>query len=109
MALSLGRYPALLVSLHGTGLYANFDAMAADAGDRAAVREFLTEQQEIQRRLIASLRLDGHLGQSSSDDIASALPGLSAIIAGLAKNASAIQAGATIAERFAGLAAMLFI
>jgi len=37
------------------------------------------------------------------------LPGLSAIIAGLAKNASAIQAGATIAERFAGLAALFSI
>ena len=45
----------------------------------------------------------------SSDDIASALPGLSAIIAWLAKNASAIQAGATIAERFAGLAALFNI
>ena len=37
------------------------------------------------------------------------MPGLSAIIAGLAKNASAIQAGATIAERFAGLAALFNI
>jgi hypothetical protein len=42
----------------------------------------------------------------SRDDIASALPGLSAIIAWLAKNASAIQAGATIAEKFADLAAL---
>ena len=42
----------------------------------------------------------------SSDDIASALPGLSAIIGWLAKNASAIQAGATIAEKFADLAAL---
>jgi Protein of unknown function (DUF3891) len=69
MALSLGRYPALLVSLHGTGLYANFDATAAHAGDRAAVREFLSEQQEIQRRLIASLRLDEHLSQFCGDDM----------------------------------------
>jgi Protein of unknown function (DUF3891) len=69
MALALGRYPALLVSLHGTGLYANFNAATADAGDRATVREFLTEQQKIQRRLIASLRLDEHLDQFSGDDM----------------------------------------
>ena len=68
MALGLGRYPALLISLHGTGLYANFNAAAADAGDRAAVREFLNGQQEIQQRLIASLRRDEHLGHLSGDD-----------------------------------------
>ena len=67
----------------------------------------------VRRPLRAEQRADANGSQrprqSSSDDIASALPGLSAIIAGLAKNASAIQAGATIAERFAGLAALFNI
>jgi hypothetical protein len=57
MALALGRYPALLVSLHGSGLYVNFD-MASDTEDAATVRDFLAGQQEIQRRLIDGLRAD---------------------------------------------------
>jgi Protein of unknown function (DUF3891) len=67
MALSLGRYPALLVSLHGTGLYANFNTAAANANDRAVVREFLAEQQQIQQRLIASMRLDEQLSRFADD------------------------------------------
>ena len=69
MAQGLGRYPALLVSLHGTGLYAKFDAGSADAADRAAVRAFLSEQQEIQHRLVASLRVDERLGDFSGDEM----------------------------------------
>jgi hypothetical protein len=42
----------------------------------------------------------------SSDDIAKTLPALSAVIAWLAKESPAIQAGATIAERLTALAAM---
>lgn len=58
MALALGRYPALLVSLHGTGLYARFDFGKARPDDAAVVRTFLDGQEAIQRRLIASLRAD---------------------------------------------------
>ena len=60
LALAFGRYPALLVSLHGSGLYASFAGAAADA---AIVREFLTGQLAIQQRLLASLRLDQRLGE----------------------------------------------
>ncbi|HEX3992199.1 MAG TPA: DUF3891 family protein, partial [Acetobacteraceae bacterium] len=60
LALTFGRYPALLVSLHGTGLYANFAGAVADA---AIVREFLSGQVAIQQRLTASLRLDQRLGE----------------------------------------------
>jgi len=60
LALALGRYPALLVSLHGAGLYANFAGAAADA---PIVREFLDAQSAIQHRLLASLRLDQRLGR----------------------------------------------
>src|SRR5580658_4237741 len=41
MALVLGRYPALLASLHGSGLYASFDFTAATDEDAAIVRDFL--------------------------------------------------------------------
>ena len=68
MALTLGRYPALLVSLHGTGLYASFDAASASLADRVAVREFLTGQQVIQHQLTESLRDDKHLGEFFSDE-----------------------------------------
>lgn len=60
LALAFGRYPALLVSLHGAGLYANFAGAAVDA---AIVRDFLDGQLAIQQRLLASLRLDKRLGE----------------------------------------------
>jgi hypothetical protein len=60
LALVLGRYPALLVSLHGTGLYANFAGAAADV---PIVRAFLSGQQEIQQRLLESLARDQRLGE----------------------------------------------
>lgn len=59
LALALGRYPALLVSLHGSRLYANF---AGTAADTAIVQDFLVGQAAIQRRLVASLRQDRRLG-----------------------------------------------
>jgi hypothetical protein len=60
LALAFGRYPALLVSLHGAGLYVNFAGGEADA---AIVRDFLNGQLAIQQRLLASLRLDPRLGE----------------------------------------------
>jgi hypothetical protein len=65
MALVFGRYPALLVSLHGTGLYANFDAASASAPDAAIVRDFLNSQVEMQHRLVENLSADQRLGQFS--------------------------------------------
>lgn len=59
LALAFGRYPALLVSLHGTGLYANF---AGDAADAAIVGDFLDGQLAIQRRLREGLGTDPRLG-----------------------------------------------
>jgi Protein of unknown function (DUF3891) len=60
LALVLGRYPALLVSLHGTGLYANFAGAATDV---PIVQAFLSGQQTIQQRLLESLRRDRRLGE----------------------------------------------
>lgn len=59
LALALGRYPALLVSLHGTGLYANFAGAGADV---PTVQAFLSGQLAIQQRLLESLRRDRRLG-----------------------------------------------
>jgi hypothetical protein len=59
LALAFGRYPALLVSLHGSGLYANF---AGTPAATAIVQEFLAGQAAIQHRLLASLRQDRRLG-----------------------------------------------
>lgn len=66
MAMALGRYPALLISLHASGLYGafdpfragNFDTKAADAAAVATVRDFLTEQAGIQARLVERLGRD---------------------------------------------------
>lgn len=57
LALTLGRYPALLVSLHGTALYANHTSTRTE--DVAIVRGFLDAQATIQARLIDGLRADG--------------------------------------------------
>jgi hypothetical protein len=58
MAMVLGRYPALLVSLHGTNLYRNFDFCAADAAASAVVTKFLQDQAELQQQLRDSLAGD---------------------------------------------------
>jgi Protein of unknown function (DUF3891) len=60
LALALGRYPALLVSLHGTGLYANFAGAAADV---PVVQAFLSGQLAIRQRLLESLGRDQRLGE----------------------------------------------
>jgi hypothetical protein len=60
LAQPFGRYPALLVSLHGTGLYANFEGTPADT---AIVRDFLNGQQQIQQRLIDSLNADERMAE----------------------------------------------
>jgi hypothetical protein len=60
MALAFGRYPALLVSLHGTGLYRNFDLANADPEAADAVRGFLRTQAQLQQRLTAGLAADRH-------------------------------------------------
>ncbi len=68
LVLVFGRYPALLVSLHGSGLYEAFDATSANSADAVIVRDFLSEQREIQRRLIAGLRADEQLDRVSAAD-----------------------------------------
>ena len=67
-ALVLGRYPALLVSLHGSGLYRNFDHRTADPAASAVVRGFLQDQATFQQRLRESLSGDRRYTQHVSAD-----------------------------------------
>jgi hypothetical protein len=66
MALVLGRYPALLVSLHGANLYRNFDHRAASPAASATVTGFLQEQTAFQQRLCAGLASDPGYAQHIS-------------------------------------------
>lgn len=51
-----GRYAALLVSLHGTGLYQRYDA-AKDLSENArAVQHYLAQERAFQEELLATLR-----------------------------------------------------
>lgn len=52
---SLGRYPALLVSLHGVGIYVRFGNSPPGSEDAAAVAAFNAHEADRQARLIASL------------------------------------------------------
>jgi hypothetical protein len=52
---SLGRYPALLVSLHGMGIYIRFGNSPPGSADAAAVGAFNAHEAKRQARLVASL------------------------------------------------------
>ena len=66
--LALGRYPALLVSLHGTGLYER-RSQASDAGpDSGLIAEFLSQQHVFQDRLLSSLRADPRFAPHTTPD-----------------------------------------
>lgn len=69
MAMALGRYPALLVSLHGTFLYASFDYAAVSDAAAATVRGFLAGQAAVQRRLIEALRAETRYADVSTPEI----------------------------------------
>jgi hypothetical protein len=53
--LSQSRYAALLVSLHGTGLYERFPPRTDDPDVARAVAEYLDEQRAVQARLAAEV------------------------------------------------------
>ena len=58
-ALPQGRYAALLVSLHGAGLYEGRDAYDAPEDAREA-RRFLDRERAVQEAILATLRDDPH-------------------------------------------------
>ena len=57
-AMACGRYVALLVSLHGTGIYSTIGAKGLGEEDLARVRVFIDQQKKVQAGLIASLARD---------------------------------------------------
>lgn len=56
--LTQSRYAAVLVSMHGAGLYERRDLSDASPGDAAAVHRFLAGQREFQERLVGALLAD---------------------------------------------------
>jgi len=58
LALPMGRYAALLVSLHGTGLYERFTHWKESAESTRLVEAFLQQEKEFQQQLIHRLEQD---------------------------------------------------
>lgn len=65
-ALTFCRYTALLVSLHGTGLYERYNATLNAPEEAQAVERFLAEQHSFQGELLASLRRDERYSRASA-------------------------------------------
>lgn len=61
------RYAALLVSLHGTRLYAHRDVSALLGPERSLVLEFLEGQRRLQHDLLETLRADPTTAASAAD------------------------------------------
>lgn len=58
LAMPMGRYAALLVSLHGTGLYERFTSWQKSPESACFVEAFLEEEKEFQKQHIAQLQQD---------------------------------------------------
>ncbi len=58
LVLNQGRYAALLVSLHFTGLYQGYDTTQGSTEDSQAVQAFLAREYAFQEQLLTSLRSD---------------------------------------------------
>jgi Protein of unknown function (DUF3891) len=63
------RYAALLVSLHGTRLYAHRDLSALLGPERSLVLEFLEGQRRLQHDLLETLRADPKTAASAADPV----------------------------------------
>jgi hypothetical protein len=63
------RYAALLVSLHGTRLYAHRDLNALPGPERSLVREFLDGQRRFQDDLTETLRADPKTAASATHSL----------------------------------------
>jgi len=60
LVLPQGRYAALLVSLHGTGLYERYDTSKETPENGRAVQNYLAQEHAFQEEVLASLRADPH-------------------------------------------------
>src|SRR5262249_39159021 len=64
------RYAALFVSLHGTGLYENYDASGDSPEDAAAVRAFLADERAFQAELLEGLRASAYAPHATPETVA---------------------------------------
>jgi Protein of unknown function (DUF3891) len=69
IVLPQSRYAALLVSLHGTGLYEGHDARNASPPDNQAVRDYLLRENAFQAELLDSLRADSRYAPYAAADV----------------------------------------
>jgi len=60
LAMPLGRYATLLVSLHGTGLYERYTSWQNSPESSRIVQDFLTSETIFQQQLTATLQSDPH-------------------------------------------------
>lgn len=66
---SLGRYVALLVSLHGMGIYVRFGKSPPGSADAAAVDAFNASETIRQRRILASLAADPAWAEAARPEV----------------------------------------
>src|SRR5947209_3043150 len=69
LALPQGRYAALLVSLHGTGLYESYDASRDTPENAQAVQDYLTQERAFQQELLTSLRADPYYRTYAAEEV----------------------------------------
>lgn len=69
LALPFGRYVALLVSLHGTGLFERFTHWQQSPESSQIVQEFLKHEYAFQEKLTTSLENDPHYAQYAAPEI----------------------------------------
>jgi hypothetical protein len=69
LVLPQGRYAALLVSLHGTGLYEHSDATKDPPEIVQAIQNYLAEERAFQEALLASLRADAYYGPYATEQV----------------------------------------
>ncbi|MBV9708917.1 MAG: DUF3891 family protein [Chloroflexi bacterium] len=69
LALAQGRYAALLVSLHGTGLYERYDLSRDTTEEVRVVQDYLVRERAFQQELLTSLRADPHYGPFATDEM----------------------------------------
>lgn len=69
LALPFGRYVALLVSLHGTGIFERFTHWQQSPESAQIVQEFLKHEYAFQEKLTTSLENDPHYAQYATPEV----------------------------------------
>lgn len=69
LALPFGRYVALLVSLHGTGLYERYRNWEKSPESSQSVQEFLKHEYAFQEQLTATLEKDPHYAPHATPEV----------------------------------------